>query len=297
MSYGIPAAEPSAEIPVCPRHPDRPAYVRCQRCGRPACPDCQRAAAVGFQCVDCVNETKRTTATPRSVYGGAPAVGRPLVTIGLIAACAVVYVLQWIVPNDGIYQDFAFATVYATPEYGAFEPWRMLTSAFLHSQGFILHIVLNMYMLWMFGQALEPLLGRIRFLALYLLSAVGGSVGYLLLTPAYIPGQPLTGVVGASGAIFGLFGAMLVVQRHRGGDTRQLWVLIAINGVIGFVVPQIAWQAHLGGLITGALCAAVIAYAPRGPRRGLLQAAGLVLVVCLLIAATALRVATTALPA
>jgi len=297
MSYGIPAAEPSAEIPVCPRHPDRPAYVRCQRCGRPACPDCQRAAAVGFQCVDCVNETKRTTPTPRSVYGGAAAVGRPLVTIGIIAACAVVYVLQWIVPNDGIYQDFAFATVYATPEYGAFEPWRMLTSAFLHSQGFILHIVLNMYMLWMFGQALEPLLGRIRFLALYLLSAVGGSVGYLLLTPAYIPGQPLTGVVGASGAIFGLFGAMLVVQRHRGGDTRQLWVLIAINGVIGFVVPQIAWQAHLGGLITGALCAAVIAYAPRGPRRGLLQAAGLVLVVCLLIAATALRVATTALPA
>src|SRR6478672_3706737 len=287
MSYGIPAAEPSAEIPVCPRHPDRPAYVRCQRCGRPACPDCQRAAAVGFQCVDCVNETKRTTPAPRSVYGGAAAVGRPLATFGIIAVCALVYVLQWIIPNDAIYQNFAFATAYANPAYGAFEPWRMLTSAFLHSQGFILHIVLNMYMLWMFGQALEPLLGRIRFLALYLLSAVGGSVGYLLLTPAYIPGQPLTGV----------FGAMLVVQRHRGGDTRQLWVLIAINGVIGFVVPQIAWQAHLGGLITGALCAAVIAYAPRGPRRGLLQAAGLVLVVCLLVAATALRVAATALPA
>ncbi|NUU32250.1 rhomboid family intramembrane serine protease [Arthrobacter sp. C9C5] len=297
MSYGIPAAEPSAEIPVCPRHPDRPAYVRCQRCGRPACPDCQRAAAVGFQCVDCVNETKRTTPTARSVYGGAAALGKPLATFGIIAACVLVYVLQWIVPNDGIYQNFAFATPYANPAYGAFEPWRMLTSAFLHSQGFILHIVLNMYMLWMFGQALEPLLGRVRFLALYLLSAVGGSVGYLLLTPAYAPGQEVSGVVGASGAIFGLFGAMLVVQRHRGGDTRQLWVLIAINGVIGFVIPQIAWQAHLGGLITGALSAAVIAYVPRGRRQGLLQAAGLAVVLCLLIAATAVHAAATALPA
>ncbi|BAS06640.1 putative rhomboid protease YdcA [Arthrobacter sp. Hiyo4] len=170
-------------------------------------------------------------------------------------------------PGEWIYQNLAFANVFATPEFGEFEPWRMLTAAFLHSQGFILHIVLNMYMLWIFGQALEPLLGRVRFLALYLISAIGGSVGYLLLTPGYVPGVPLAGVVGASGAIFGLFGAMLLVQRHRGGDTRQLWVLIAINGVIGFVVPQIAWQAHLGGLVTGALCAAVIAYTPRAHGR------------------------------
>jgi len=291
MSYGIPAAEPSAQIPVCPRHPDRPAYVRCQRCGRPACPDCQRAAAVGFQCVDCVNETKRTTPDVKTVYGGAVTTGKPVVTYFIIGLCALVFVLQWLVPNDGIYRNLAFATVYASPEFGVFEPWRMVTSAFLHSQGFILHIALNMYMLWIFGQALEPLLGRIRFLAVYLLSAFGGSVGYLLLTPGYVPGQPLSGVVGASGAIFGLFGAMLVVQRRRGGDTKQLWVLILINGAIGFVVPSIAWQAHLGGAVTGALCAAVIAYTPRGPRQGLLQAGGLVLVLALLIAVSALRVA------
>ncbi|MFS0718290.1 rhomboid family intramembrane serine protease [Arthrobacter sp. 1P04PC] len=294
MSYGIPSAEPSADVPVCPRHPDRPAYVRCQRCGRPACPDCQRAAAVGFQCVDCVNEAQRSAPQVRSAFGGVAAAGRPLATLGIIAACAILYVLQWIVPNDWVYQNLAFATVYATPEFGAFEPWRMLTSAFLHSQGFILHILLNMYMLWIFGQALEPLLGRIRFLALYLISAVGGSVGYYLLTPAYVPGQQLAGVVGASGAIFGLFGAMLVVQRRRGGDTRQLWVLIAINAVIGFVVPQIAWQAHLGGLVTGALCAAAIAYVPRGRRQGVLQFLGLLVVVGLLVAATAVRAATTA---
>ncbi|WP_131683537.1 rhomboid family intramembrane serine protease [Pseudarthrobacter sp. YALA5] len=290
MSYGIPAAEPSAQVPVCPRHPDRPSYVRCQRCGRPACPDCQRAAAVGFQCVDCVNETRRTTPEVRTVYGGAVASGKPMVTFGLIAACALLFVLQWIIPADAVFRNFAFASVYAAPEFGAFEPWRLLTSAFLHSQGFILHIALNMYMLWMFGQALEPLLGRLRFLAVYLVSAVGGSVGYLVLTPLLPPGGPV-GVVGASGAIFGLFGAMLVVQRHRGGDTRQLWILIAINGVIGFLVPQIAWQAHLGGLITGALCAAVIAYTPRGKRQGLLQVAGLVAVLALLIVVSWVRIA------
>jgi len=290
MSFGIPAAEPSAQVPVCPRHPDRPSYVRCQRCGRPACPDCQRAAAVGFQCVDCVNETRRTTPEVRTVYGGAVASGKPLVTYGIIAVCVFVYALQWLIPGQAVYEQFAYNNVFATPQYGAFEPWRMLTAAFLHSPDSVLHIVLNMYTLWIFGQALEPLLGRLRFLALYLLSAVGGSVGYLLLNPVLVPGQGLVGVVGASGAIFGLFGAMLLVQRQRGGDTRQLWVLIAINGVIGFLIPQIAWQAHLGGLITGALCAAVLAYTPRGPRQGLLQAAGLLAVLALLIAASWARI-------
>jgi membrane associated rhomboid family serine protease len=290
MSYGIPSAEPSAQVPVCPRHPDRPSYVRCQRCGRPACPDCQRAAAVGFQCVDCVNETRRTTPEVRTVYGGAAASGKPLVTYGIIAVCIVMYALQWIVPGQAVYEQLAYNNVFATPQYGAFEPWRMLTAAFLHSPDSVLHIVLNMYTLWIFGQALEPLLGRIRFLALYLISAIGGSVGYLLLNPVLVPGQGLVGVVGASGAIFGLFGAMLLVQRHRGGDTRQLWVLIAINGVIGFLIPQIAWQAHLGGLVTGALCAAVLAYTPRGPRQGLIQAAGLVAVLALLIAASWIRI-------
>jgi membrane associated rhomboid family serine protease len=286
MSYGVPSAGPSAQVPVCPRHPDRPSYVRCQRCGRPACPDCQRAAAVGFQCVDCVNETRRTTPEVRTVYGGAVASGKPVVTFGIIALCAVMYVLQLLVPNEALFRGFAYANVFVEPRWGQFEPWRMLTAGFLHSQGSFLHILLNMYTLWIFGQALEPLLGRARFLALYLISAVGGSVGYLLLTALYVPGQGPVGVVGASGAIFGLFGAMLLVQRQRGGDTRQLWVLIAINGVIGFLIPQIAWQAHLGGLVTGALCAAVLAYTPRGRRQGLIQAAGLAAVLVLLAVAS-----------
>jgi membrane associated rhomboid family serine protease len=189
-----------------------------------------------------------------------------------------------------VYKQFAYNNVFAAPQYGAFEPWRMLTSAFLHSPDSLLHILLNMYTLWIFGQALEPVLGRIRFLALYLVSAIGGSVGYLLLNPLLVPGQGLVGLVGASGAIFGLFGAMLLVQRRRGGDTRQLWVLIAINGVIGFLIPHIAWQAHLGGLITGGLCAAVLAYTPRGRRQGLIQALGLAAVLALLIGVSWVRV-------
>ena len=278
MSYGSPAAGPEA-VPVCPRHPDRVSYVSCQRCGRPACPECQRPAPVGFHCVDCVRELAGPA--PRTAYGAvARPGGRPLMTFLLIAACAVVYVLQWAVPNSFVYQEYAYATLLT-----GIEPYRMLTAAFLHAQTFILHILVNMYTLWIFGQALEPLLGRARFLAVYLLSAVGGSVGYFLLTP-----PNLGGVVGASGAVFGLFGAMFVVMRQRGGDSRQLLVLIAINAVLGFVVPQIAWQAHLGGLVTGALATAAIAYAPRGRYRSLVQYGGMAAVAVLLAVATLLRV-------
>ena len=284
MSYGIPAVEPSAGVPVCPRHPDRPSYVRCQRCGRPACPECQRAAAVGFQCIDCVNELKRSTPTPRSAYGGTLRSGRPVATYLIIGLCVLVYALQWLIPGGVVESQLAFASVFMEPQ--DFEPWRMLTSAFVHSQGFILHIGLNMYMLWIFGQVLEPVLGRIRFLAVYLLSGIGGSVGFLLLTPF----SPPVFVEGASGAIFGLFGALLVIQARRGGDTRQLWILIVINGVIGFVIPGIAWQAHLGGLVTGALSGAVMALIPRGPRQAVLQTAGMVVVAVLLVAVTALRI-------
>jgi membrane associated rhomboid family serine protease len=202
------------------------------------------------------------------------------VTLSLIGACALVYLLQWVLPGEYVYQEFAYATLLT-----GIEPYRLLTSAFLHSQGFVLHIVVNMYTLWIFGQALEPVLGRVRFLSVYLLSAVGGSVGYFLLTP---PG--MGGVVGASGAVFGLFGALFVVMRQRGGDSRQLLVLIVVNAVLGFLIPQIAWQAHLGGLITGALATAVIAYAPRGRSRTLVQFAGMAAIAVVLVVTTVARV-------
>ncbi len=279
----MPPAEPAAP-PVCPRHPDRVSYVRCQRCGRPACPECQRPAAVGIQCIDCVREV--AALAPRGRYGSAlRRSGQPVVTWSIIGACVLVYVLEWLLPNDLVFQTFAYATVLT-----GIEPWRMFTSAFLHSQSFILHIALNMYTLWIFGRVLEPALGRWRYLLVYLISALGGSVGFFLLTPV-----SMTAVIGASGAIFGLFGALFVVVRQRGGSVRQLLVLIAINAVLGFVVPGIAWQAHLGGLIAGGLTTAVIAYAPRGRYQLAVQIGGLVAVTALLVVLTAVRVASLGL--
>jgi membrane associated rhomboid family serine protease len=287
MTYGLPADQPDQDVPVCPRHPDRVSYVRCQRCGRPACPECQRPAAVGIQCIDCVREAQRNAPVSKTLFGGTVRQGRPLVTFSLIGACVALFAAQLAIP--GVTDALAYAGIY-TSQFVAPEPWRMLTAAFLHSTGFLLHIGFNMYALWIMGQALEPLLGRARFLALYLIAALGGSVAVLLLT------NPLQGVVGASGAVFGLFGAMLIVQRRRGGDVRQLVVLIAINTVLGFVVSGISWQAHLGGLLAGGAAAAIIAYTPRGTRRSLIQWAGLAALTLLLVILTVVGANLVALP-
>jgi len=265
-----PPASPDAveQIPVCPRHPDRESYVRCQRCLRPTCPECQRPAAVGIQCVDCVAEGARTVRQARTVFGVSVGDGRPRATMALIGICVVVFLLQQVVP--GFQGRIAFV-----PALGQEEPWRFVTSAFAH--GGLTHIAFNMYALWVMGQYLEPMLGRARFVAIYLLSAIGGSVMYLLFaTPTtfadYLAGQGgmwWTPAVGASGAVFGLFGAFLVLQRSLGRSAAGMYVIIGINAVIGFVIPNIAWQAHLGGLVTGAVAAAAIAYL--GRRRSVLE--------------------------
>lgn len=263
-----PAAEEPTEAaaPVCPRHPDRVAYVRCQRCGRPACPECQRPAAVGVQCVDCVRESRRTAPRVRTVFGGAASTsgagGRPVVTFTIIGICVASWLLQLV--TGGAWTEL----LWFWPWGGAIEPWRFLTASFLHSTS-PLHILFNMYALWITGQFLEPLLGRLRFTVLCLLSAVGGSVGVLLLAgDPFASSAWVTPVVGASGMVFGLFGAMLPVLRRLGRSLGQVLVLLAINGAIGFFVPNISWQAHLGGLVTGALVATAYAYAPK-ERRGL----------------------------
>lgn len=264
------APDAAEQVPTCPRHPDRESYVRCQRCGRPACPECQRPAAVGIQCVDCVREGSRTVRQGRTVFGGSATDGRPLVTYWIIGICVAVFVLQLVVP--GLTSRIAFV-----PAYAESEPWRFLTSAFAHSTGMLLHIGFNMYALWVMGQYLEPLLGRARFLAVYLLSALGGSVLFLLLaTRPTIQmlavgdlGSWYTAAVGASGAVFGLFGAFLVLQRRLGRSAAGMYVVIGINAVLGFVIPGIAWQAHLGGMVTGAAAAAAIGYL--GRRRDPLQ--------------------------
>lgn len=279
MTSPFPAQEPATGAPVCPRHPDRVSYVSCQRCGRPTCPECQRSAAVGIQCVDCVRESSKAVPSRRTIFGGVARTGRPVVTITMMVICVAMFALDWAIPNSFIFRNFAYV-----PAYTESEPWRMVTSAFLHSTN-ITHIAFNMYALWILGNALEPALGRARFLAIYLVSAFAGSVGVLMLSPVD------TWVVGASGAVFGLFGALFVVQRKRGGDVRQILVLLAINAAIGFIIPGIAWQAHLGGLIAGALCAAAVAYAP-AKNRSVIQWGGIAAVVVVLVALTLYKVST-----
>ena len=276
-------AEVEAE-PVCPRHPDRVSYVRCQRCGRPACPQCQRPAAVGFQCVDCVREQARSTPSVRTTFGGRAAGGRPVVTQAIIGLCVLFYVAQ--LAGAGVTSALELA-----PGRVAQEPWRLLTSAFLHSPSLILHIVFNMLVLYQVGPWLEQALGRARFTALYLVCALGGSVGYLLLgVQAGFPLDRQPSVVGASGAVFGLFGALLVLTKSLGRHDQALIGTIAINFVLGVLIPGVAWQGHLGGLVTGALAALVIARAPAA-HRAAVQWAGLAAIAVALLVLAAWRIA------
>lgn len=282
MTEQAPEQTGTPQVPVCPRHPDRVSYVRCQRCHRPACPECQRPAAVGIQCVDCVNEARSRVPTTRTVLGGRAREGRPVVTITIIAMCVAVYLAQR-VPGLMVNHSFVFM-----PALGDQQPYRFLSSAFLH--GGTLHLALNMYALWLVGSVLEPALGRWRFVSLYVLSAVGGSVAVLLLADPAGPSWS-TSVVGASGAVFGLFSAIFIVMRRLGRDATQILVLIALNFVIGFVFAGISWQSHLGGAITGAVLSAAYAYAP-ARHRTLVSVAATVGVALLLMVLTVARYAT-----
>jgi membrane associated rhomboid family serine protease len=264
-------ANPVGDVPVCPRHPDRVSYVRCQRCERPVCPQCQRAAAVGFQCVDCVAEQAKTVRDARTAFGGRIQRGGLTATNAIIGLCLAIFALQWLGSGYQITERFMFV-----PAYAFQEPWTFLTAAFLHSPGFLLHIGFNMYALWLGGPYLESLVGRARFTAVYLLAAVGGSTGqFVLAVPGVDSASWWTGAVGASGAVFGIWGAIMVFNRRLGRDNAGMIALLVINGVIGFLPNlHIAWQAHLGGLVTGALAGAVLAYTPR-ERRQVLQPLGL----------------------
>jgi membrane associated rhomboid family serine protease len=166
------------------------------------------------------------------------------------------------------------------------QEYRLITSAFLHEPGFSgfgpAHIIFNMWALLVVGPALERLLGRLRFLAVYLLSALGGAVFFYYLVP------PNQAALGASGAVFGLFGAWFVVSRRLQVDTRAIIILIVINLAFGFFVGGIAWQDHVGGLITGGLLTAAYAYAPR-QHRVLVQVGATVAIVAVLVAAVMIR--------
>ena len=281
--------EQPAQVPTCYRHPGRETYVSCVRCGRHACPDCMRSASVGQQCVDCVGEGARSTRQVRTAFGGRPASGA-VVTWTLVAINVALFLVAWARPSIlNNLEMLSYASNGGTLHGVAAGEWyRLITSAFvvpgagLSGLGFV-DILFNMWALIFVGPALEGLLGRMRFLAVYLLSAVGGGVMYYFLAPPNYP------AVGAYGAIFGLFGAWFVVSRRLQLDTRGIVMLIAINLALSFFFHNvIAWQDHIGGLLTGALLTAAYAYAP-GRHRVALQMLATIAVVAVLAVAVAVR--------
>jgi membrane associated rhomboid family serine protease len=268
----------------CYRHPDRESYVLCQRCGRTICGECQTPAAVGVVCPECMAQQRATHPRTKPAWlTRMTGAGAPVVTYAIIGLCVAVFIIQTLGDLLGLPVTSAlrYAGAYSYPAAvsGAFEPWRMFTSIFAHAN--VLHLLLNMYTLWVFGSALEPLLGRARYLALFLISGFAGSLGVLLIA------SPLVPVVGASGAIFGLFGAFLIIQRRLGGNATQMLVLLAINLGIGFLPGfNIAWQAHVGGLIGGFLVG-LIYVETRQPQRRRWQVP-LLVVLCLVLVALSL---------
>jgi len=273
----------------CYRHPDRETGIRCTRCERPICPECMVNASVGFQCPNCVREAASPHARPRTVAGGTVAADPFLVTKILIGLNIAVFLLVQAV-GDRVVYDLALH-LQTIPYVGSGvadgpDQWyRLLTSAFLHQA--YAHIGFNMLSLWWIGSPLERLLGRSRYLALYLVAALGGSAAVLLLAP-----DSLT--LGASGAIFGLFGATAVFMRRLRYDMRPILFLLALNIFFSFTWSNISWQGHMGGLVAGTVIAIGMAYAPR-ERRDLVQwgTCAAVLVVSLALSAVAVAQVTS----
>jgi membrane associated rhomboid family serine protease len=273
----------------CYRHPDRQSFVLCQRCLRTICPECQTPAAVGVVCPECMKEQQasQTNAQKKAERRWArsrPVVvsdTRPLATYAIIGITALVYIVT-LIPGFGQTVESAlmfWAPALYPPLTGTFEPWRLLSVSLVHSG--IWHIGLNMVALLLIGRSLEPLLGRGRFITLYLLSTLGGSVAVTLLSFG-------TPVVGASGAIFGLFGALIVIGRHIGANIAGIAVVLAINLAIGFFPGfNVSWQAHVGGLVVGVIVGFIFTRTRAAGQRklqiALLSATGVVLVALLAI--------------
>ncbi|KTR87069.1 rhomboid family intramembrane serine protease [Leucobacter chromiiresistens] len=265
---------------VCYRHPGVRSFALCQRCGRTICGDCQVVSAVGVLCPECTKEMRapagQRAARSTRVAGRRIAALDAPVTYGIMLLCAVVFVAQWLSATfggNGVTAALWYAPLYSMP--GAFEPWRLLTAMFTHSPTFFLHILFNLYALWLFGRNLEQAIGRAAFAVLFLFAGVGGSLGVMMW--AYVDPQALVApTVGASGAIFGVLAATLVAMRAARANITSLAVLIAINFAIGLIPgAAISWQAHLGGLIVGAATMWLL-LATRGPRLRRRRVAGLV---------------------
>lgn len=279
---------PPAQDFRCYRHPDRDAYIACQRCERMICPDCMRDASVGFHCPECVAEGAKTVRAPRTLAGGAISANVGMVSFALIGLNVAAFLLTLATGGNGgdIFQHGAMLSQSAVNsagdaltgvDDGAY--WRLLTSAFLHEN--LLHIAFNMYALYLFGPFVEHALGRTRFIAAYLTTAIAASVFVYWLS------NPLGLTIGASGAVFGLFGMALILLLRAKQDVTTLLVLLAINAVVS-LQGNISWQGHLGGFVAGCVLGAAFAYAPRD-RKQLVQVVVFVAVWAAIIVATVIR--------
>ena len=257
-------------------------------------------ASVGFQCPDCVRDGNRSVRRGAAPYGGS-AVDQPRVTQVLLGLCVLLFVLTTVSGSgflfgggsSGLFEQLALApTVHGAVRDGVVvasdgvaqgQYYRLLTSMFLHFG--IIHIALNMYCLYLIGPTLERAVGRVRFAALYLVSGLGGAAA------SYALGSANEQAAGASGAVFGLFAALFVLQRRRGGDVSGIAVTIGLNLVLGLTSSSIDIRAHLGGLAAGAAVAGALIYAPSGARRTLVQVAGCAVVAVVVVVTVALRTA------
>jgi membrane associated rhomboid family serine protease len=277
-----------AAAPTCYRHPNRETYVSCSECGRPICAECMTPAPVGQRCPEHSGRpqgARRISAgVRRSAFEGTGA----LVTKTLLAVNVFIYVITAAQgaglnsPGGSLFNDWLlYGPAVANGDW-----WRLITSAFLH--GSLLHIAFNMYFLWFVGSAVEGALGRGRFLLVYFVSGLAGSAGALV----YTPDKP---TVGASGALFGILGAALILERQRnyvlGGSALGL---IVINLILSFALSNISIGGHVGGLIGGVLCTLVLSRFGRGhaaySRIGLWGIAGVLGVGLLSLAIAYLRV-------
>lgn len=281
--------------PTCYRHTGRETHIRCQRCERPICPDCMHQASVGFQCPECVREGARTTRQARTAYGGRRPSSANAVTMTLIGINAAVFVLiaatgwnrspilykLWLLPQTACVEASLTRCTEVSRGVADGAYWQLLTAIFTHVE--LWHIGFNMLALYLLGPQLELILGRVRFLALYLLSGLFGSATVYWLAATN------SSTVGASGSLFGLMAALLIVAVKVRGDVQGLLTLVAINVAITiFGRGFISWEGHLGGFVGGLLLAAVLVYAPR-QQRTLWQALGVGLVAVVILVAVVAR--------
>ncbi|MFJ2935254.1 rhomboid family intramembrane serine protease [Streptomyces sp. NPDC087219] len=277
-----PSENAHAGLPRCYRHPEVETGIRCTRCEKPICPACMVSASVGFQCPDCVRQGSGTghapdANQPRTLAGGRVAADDRLVTKILIGINLAVY-LAVLVFGDRLVDELVLIGYAYSPALGELvgvadgEWYRLLTSTVLHQE--VWHILFNVLGLWVIGGIVEPELGRARYAALCLLSGLSGSVLAYLVAAQNQPS------LGASGVVYGLIGAWVVLARRRRQDMRPVVLFVALSLLMTFTRPGISWEAHVGGLVAGVVVTYALVHAPRA-RRDLVQYGALALVLLL----------------